>query len=82
MSTFNVDLPSDGEWNIHVTTASANRLPMLKPGDKSGDVSIVVYGTNSVKGPIELFSEDENSPVPLLMPGRTQHFFVSTSFIC
>lgn len=67
----------DGEWNIHVTTAGLDRLPMLKPGHKAGEVSIVVYGTESVKGPIQLAHEDPDSPVSLLAPGKTEHFYVS-----
>ena len=53
------------------------KLQILKPGDKAGDVSIVVYGTESVKGPIELTNQDADTPIPLIMPGKTQHFFVS-----
>ncbi|KAL4236113.1 retinal rod cell development [Mactra antiquata] len=68
---------SDGEWNIHVTTAGLDRLSMIKPGQKAGEVSIVIYGTESVKGPIQLNQDDPDSPVTLLAPGKTHHFFVS-----
>ena len=65
---------SGGRWNFHITYAGKNQLSMLKPGHKAGDVSIVVYGYNSVKGPLELVDEQM---VKLLAPGKTEHFYVS-----
>ncbi|WAR22969.1 LOXH1-like protein [Mya arenaria] len=61
----------DGEWNIHVTTASAGHLPKLQGGEKAGEVSVVVYGTDGVRGPLELTHPDTDSPVVLLAPGKT-----------
>ncbi|XP_052774352.1 lipoxygenase homology domain-containing protein 1-like isoform X2 [Mya arenaria] len=73
---FSMSLPtrytqSDGEWNIHVTTASAGHLPKLQGGEKAGEVSVVVYGTDGVRGPLELTHPDTDSPVVLLAPGKT-----------
>ena len=69
--------PVDGEWNIHVTTASVDRLPSLGGGETAGEVSVVVYGSKSTQGPIPLVLDNTDSPVTLLAPGKTDVYHVS-----
>ena len=66
---------SDGIWNFHITTAGPDKLPKIynKSSQKSGEVSIVVYGSKATKGPIELTIEDRH----MLLPGKVDLFEVS-----
>ena len=61
----------DGIWNFHITTAGPEKLP--KSSQKHGEVSVVVYGSNATKGPVELKSADGQ----VLLPGKVDHFDVS-----
>ena len=60
-------------WNFHIKTAGNASLPLpSKSGAKSGEVSIVVYGSNATKGPIELSGRDRQ----VLLRGKVDHYEV------
>ncbi|KAK3092113.1 hypothetical protein FSP39_025311 [Pinctada imbricata] len=64
---------SKGRWSCEVVTADKEDLPKLahdRP-PKSREVSLIVYGSNSVKGPIELINTDG---METFLPGHTDNF--------
>ena len=67
----------DGIWNFHIKTAGNASLPLpSKSSPKSGEISVVVYGSKATKGPIELSNQDRQ----LLLRGKVDHFEVRLMF--
>lgn len=66
---------SEGRWNCTVKTADIDQLPDVAKNrsSKSREVSLMIYGSESVQGPIELISSRGEA----FLPGQTDTFSVS-----